>query len=241
MSLPKIVRPQATLTLVSEPKKKVVVQAFTIGEEKILNIAKETDSVKAIFDAILQIVEHCIVKPTNMDVRKLPVFDVVKIFVTILGISKGTISTLKFRCNAEGCNRQIDKDVDLNDIDYGKVVQPELIPVGSNLKIKLKFPSIQDSINLTENMDNGMDETEATLRFYASLIDRIYDGEECTKTEDVSPEEVYEWFLNLQEETLEKFKNFIENMPQMKLTVDVECTCGKKATFVYTELADFFS
>lgn len=240
MSLPTIVRPQTEVFLISDPKKKVVVQAYTIGEEKLLVLAKEMNNVKNVFESILNIVERCIVKPKKLDVKTLPVFDVVKLFVTILGISKGTITTLRYRCKDEKCKKIITKDVDLNDIQYGEIPPNPLIPIGGDIQLKLKYPSIMDGITLSENMENGMTETEATLHFYAKLIDKIYQGEEVTKTDNISEEELFEWFLNLQESVLEKFKQFVESMPEMKLVVDVECSCGKKAQFVYTDLIDFF-
>ena len=73
MKLPLNVTPTYTCELPST-KKQVKYRPFLVREEKLLLIALETEDDKAIQDAVIQVIQNCILDET-VDVSTLPIFD----------------------------------------------------------------------------------------------------------------------------------------------------------------------
>ena len=241
MSLPKFCRPTTVVKLVSNGKS-VEVQAHTMKDEQTLSIAKESNKAHEILNAIGNLVQSCVIKPKNLDIRTLPIFDVVKLFITIRSMSKGTNMQLYYKCT--NCDmKNIETMVDLSNIEYSKPQKPELIKVTPSMAIMPRYPSFGQSIELARVLDEteGKETVEQNLRLYASCIDKVYHEDEVTDTKDLSPDEVYDWFIELPEKVLTDMEKYIVSGPKTTLKVDVVCPkCGTKKTYTYTDLTDFF-
>ncbi len=79
MPLPKINTPTYELTLPSN-RKKVKYRPFLVREEKILVLALESEDQKQITDAIVEIINDCLLTK-NVDVTKFPTFDIEYLFL----------------------------------------------------------------------------------------------------------------------------------------------------------------
>lgn len=238
--LPKITRPTTVTNLISTGEE-VEIMASTMMDEKTLAIAKEGGKASDILVAICNLLQDSIVRP-KLDVRSLPVFDVVKLFVVSRGTSKGTKMQLRYKCNK--CGKHFEVEVDLEDIVYGEVPSLELIEVSPTVKIKPRFPTFGSIISMAQKVEAGEIEVgknvEDDLKFLCSCIDKVYEGEEVTDTKDVSPEEVYDWFITCPESVLYDLEKVATSSPTTTLTVKAECGCGNEHTFVYEDLTDFF-
>ena len=96
MPLPKISTPSYELTLPSNGKK-VKYRPFLVREEKILIMALETEDPKQITDAVVQILNSCIIT-RGVKVEKLATFDIEYLFLNIRSKSVGESITVNVTC-----------------------------------------------------------------------------------------------------------------------------------------------
>ena len=78
MGLPKVNTPEYTLTVPSTDEE-LKFRPFLVQEEKLLLIAQQTGTEKAVMNAIRQLVENCCFG--KLDIDKLPIFDLEYIFL----------------------------------------------------------------------------------------------------------------------------------------------------------------
>ena len=96
MPLPKINTPTYELTLPSN-RKKIRYRPFLVREEKILVLALESNDQKQITDAIIEIISDCLVTK-NIDVTKLPTFDIEYLFLNVRSKSVGETVEVNVTC-----------------------------------------------------------------------------------------------------------------------------------------------
>ena len=96
MPLPKINTPTYELTLPSNGKK-IKYRPFLVREEKILIMALETEDPKQITDAVVQILDSCILT-RGVKVQKLATFDIEYLFLNIRSKSVGESITVNVTC-----------------------------------------------------------------------------------------------------------------------------------------------
>ena len=70
MTLPKLITPEFSMKIPST-KQEIKYRPFLVKEEKVLYIALEGGDPKEIENAILNVLEVCILTP-NVEIRKLP-------------------------------------------------------------------------------------------------------------------------------------------------------------------------
>ena len=112
MSLPKINTPEYTLNVPSTDEE-IRYRPFLVKEEKVLLIAQETGTDKATYDAIRTIIKSCCLD--QVDIDKLPLFDMEYIFLNIRSKSVGEIAKLKVKCPDDE-ETEVDVEVDLSKI-----------------------------------------------------------------------------------------------------------------------------
>ena len=100
MPLPKINTPTYELTLPSN-NKKVRYRPFLVREEKILVLAMESGDQKQITDAIVEIINDCLLTK-NVDVSKLPTFDIEYLFLNVRSKSVGETVEVNVTCPDDG-------------------------------------------------------------------------------------------------------------------------------------------
>ena len=99
MALPKIDVPTFELTLPIS-KKKVTFRPFLVKEQKILLMAMESNDASVIQNAVIDILDACIVTP-NFPIYDMPVVDVEYLFLNLRAKSVSEIVESKYRCNNE--------------------------------------------------------------------------------------------------------------------------------------------
>src|ERR1017187_3302276 len=95
MSLPQIKVPQYQLILPSNGKK-ILFHPFTVKEEKLLLMAVDDDD-EAQIRTLRQVLQNCIL--SDLDIMKLPVFDIDYIWLKIRSKSVEELVTLPFECH----------------------------------------------------------------------------------------------------------------------------------------------
>jgi hypothetical protein len=245
MALPKINTPIFELKLPSSGKN-VKYRPFLVKEQKILLMAMESDSQSAMMTAIKQIIGNCAVD--EVDVEKLPMFDLEFFFVRLRAKSIGEEVELNLR-HPSGYNKK-DAECDhaskfklnLMDVEVQKSVSHEdkiLLDEKTGTGIKLKYPTAEmaDSVEYDPEKNQLDLATEAII----SCIDFIYDEDNVYNKSDYTQKELVEFIENLSQEQFQKLSAFFDTMPKLKHTIKWKCTgCGQDEEVTLEGLANFF-
>ena len=138
MPLPKIDLPIFELKLVSLPNP-VKFRPFLVKEEKLLLMALQGEDEDNIYNTIKQVINNCLV--SEIDIDKLPIFDVEYLFLNVRARSMGEKIESYFMCR-----NVVDKEKD----EKGEEIDVEcknLMPVNINiLEIKPPISDLQKKI-----------------------------------------------------------------------------------------------
>ena len=144
MPLPKINTPTYELTLPSN-NKKVRYRPFLVREEKILVLAMESGDQKQITDAIVEIINDCLLTK-NVDVSKLPTFDIEYLFLNVRSKSVGETVEVNVTCPDDG-KTTVETSINIDDIKVKKDKGHKMIiKLDDKYSMKLKYPSIDQFV-----------------------------------------------------------------------------------------------
>lgn len=229
-------------------KQEVRVRAMNIREEKILLTAKDAGNTDDILFAINNLIKECTYGKLDFDTLTIP--DITALFIKIIELSKGTSCLHHYIChniikdennNEKECGEHITVSVDLKNIKFSENKNEPIIEIQDNIIINLQYPTpeIYKAAFEDSKRDKNINETEIQLRVYAYCIKSVIQGE--TIYTEYSREEIFNWLLNMNENVLEKFIDFFNNIPSASLTYEVKCPkCGYKEDITLTGLDDFF-
>lgn len=225
--LPKIEHPVHEVFLKSLDKN-VRFRPFLVKEEKLLLMAKESDSIEEITKCIRQIISNCCLD--EIDVNELPTFDVEMFFLHLRTRSVGETAQMVYTCNNvvddNTCGHQTEFDLDLKNVSYEETEgHSNIIKLNDSIGVCFKYPSLNmPESALNEKFDGGGYEV------IAEYLDYIYDSEQIYKKESISKEEMIEFFDNLSLIQVTAIKTFFLNAPRVVLKQKLEC---KKCHFVH--------
>ena len=144
MPLPKINTPSYELTLPSNGKK-IKYRPFLVREEKILIMALETEDPKQITDAVVQILDSCILT-RGVKIQRLATFDIEYLFLNVRSKSVGESITVNVTCpDVEKTSVEVTVDLETIKVKKNKSHQ-DTIKLDDNLSLKLKYPSMDQFI-----------------------------------------------------------------------------------------------
>jgi len=239
MALPKLNVPVYEAVLPST-EKVIKYRPFLVKEEKILLTALEADDTKALSGAVKQIVNNCV--QGELDVDKLPTFDIEYLFLRLRAKSVGekvTIGLKPWDCSKkEGglCENTTDVEINLEEVKVDKNNAPSSkIMLDDKIGIKMKYPDI-DTINLS-----GTTSEAAGMDVIRGCVDMIFTGEDTHERDSFTDEELDEFIDSLNSQQFKLIKDFFDNMPVLKHTVKYKCnTCGEKKETTLQGLNSFF-
>ena len=242
MPLPKINTPTYELTLPSN-RKKVRYRPFLVREEKILVLALESEDQKQITDAIIQIIGDCLITK-NVDVTKLPTFDIEYLFLNVRSKSVGESVEVNITCPDDG-KTKVETSINIDDIKVVKSKDHKLIvKLDEKYSMKLKYPSLDQFIenNFDFEMAEPNESVSAAMSMLSSCIDMIYDEEESWDASESTKEELDEFIDQLNTKQFQQVEEFFRTMPKLshKLKVTNPQT-GVESEVVLEGLASFFS
>ena len=242
MPLPKINTPTYELTLPSN-RKKVRYRPFLVREEKILVLALESEDQKQITDAIIQIIGDCLITK-NVDVTKLPTFDIEYLFLNVRSKSVGESVEVNITCPDDG-KTKVETSINIDDIKVVKSKDHKLIvKLDEKYSMKLKYPSLDQFIenNFDFEMAEPNESVSAAMSMLSSCIDIIYDEEESWDASESTKEELDEFIDQLNTKQFQQVEEFFRTMPKLshKLKVTNPQT-GVESEVVLEGLASFFS
>ena len=241
MPLPKINTPTFDLVLPSNGKK-IKYRPFLVREEKILVMAMESDDMKQITSAIIDILNNCILTKT-IKVEKLSTFDIEYLFLNVRSKSVGETVEVNVTCPDDG-ETQVQMEIDIDSIKVQKDKNhTNIVKLDDNLSMKLKYPSMNEFIeNNFDASDTSRSEVSQSLDMITSCIDMIYNEEESWSANDSTKKELSEFIEQLNTKQFKDIEKFFTTMPKLSHTVKVKNPkTGVENKVVLEGLASFFS
>ena len=237
MSLPQINTPEYRLTVPSTDEE-IRYRPFLVREEKLLLIASETGDDDATYKAIRNIIQSCVLDEIDLD--KMPLFDMEYIFLNIRAKSVGEIASLKVTCPDDE-KTQVDVDVDLTKI---QVIMDEKhdarIQLTDNIGVLMAYPSM-GTVGALPNMSDEGKQTSNLFETIANCLYQIWEGEEVHDAMDYTMKDKLAFIDSLNHEQFEKIQNFFETMPTLKHEVHItNPKTKKKSTVTLSGMNDFF-
>jgi hypothetical protein len=241
MALPKLNVPVYEAILPST-EKVIKYRPFLVKEEKILLTALEADDTKALSGAVRQIVNNCV--QGELDVDKLPTFDIEYLFLRLRAKSVGekvTIGLKPWNCpkNEGGlCENTTEVEIDLEEVKVNKgKASSSKIMLDDKIGIKMKYPDI-NTINLT---GTGATPETIGMDIITDCIDMIFTEEETHERDSFTDEELNEFIDSLNSQQFKLMRDFFDDMPVLKHTVKYKCeTCKEEKETTLQGLNSFF-
>lgn len=245
MPLPKIDAPIFALNLPST-NQEIRYRPFLVKEQKLLLIALESDNQKATFNAIKQIINNCTID--DIDVDKMPIFDLEYVFLKIRAKSIGELVDLNLRhpsglnSKGEACQHSTSVKFNLMEVEVQRTIGHEekiILDEEKQIGVKFKYPDGSMASKVAEDVQNNEIDLASEAMF--NCVDYIFDKDNVYKKEDSTREELIDFFQNLSQEQFQKLSSFFDTMPKLKHELKWKCSgCGCEDKFTLEGLANFF-
>lgn len=240
MPLPKISTPIYELELPSTGKK-IKYRPFLVREEKILVMALETEDMKQITNAVVQILSDCILTK-NFNVSELATFDIEYLFLNVRSKSVGETVEISITCPDDN-ETQVKVEVDIDSIKVQKNPKhTNIIKLDDDLSMRLRYPALDQFIESNFEFKDNNSEVDKSLDMIISCIDMIYNAEDSWAASDVTKLELKEFVEQMNTKQFKQIESFFETMPKLSHKVVVKNPNTKVESTVTLEgLASFFS
>jgi hypothetical protein len=240
MPLPKINTPTYELVLPSNGKK-IKYRPFLVREEKILIMAMESEDMKQITNAIVQILSDCIISK-DVKVESLSTFDIEYLFLNVRGKSVGETVEVNITCPDDG-ETQVEMVIDIDSIKVQKIKgHKNIIKLDDNLSMKLKYPSLEQFVENNFEVAETQSSVGQSLSMITSCIEMVYNNDESWEATDCTKEELEEFIEQLNTKQFKEIENFFTTMPKLSHTIVVKNpNTGVESEVVLEGLASFFS
>jgi len=240
MPLPKINTPTYELEIPSTGKK-VRYRPFLVREEKILIMALESEDMKQITNAIVEILGECILTK-GVKISELATFDIEYLFLHVRGKSVGEEIEVNVTCPDDG-ETQVEMKIDIDTIKVQKDKDHNnIIRLDDTLSMKMKYPSIDQFVENNFEVQEDVSNVDQSLNMITSCIEMVYNADECWSAADCTKKEMEEFVEQMNTKQFKEIEKFFTSMPKLSHTIKVKNPNTKKTSEVTLEgLASFFS
>lgn len=234
MSLPKIDYPIYKVNIPSL-KKDFQFRPFLVKEEKLLLMAKESETPSDILSAIKQIVNNCSIDK-KLDISKLAIFDLEFIFLKLRAISIDNIIKVSYKDTED--EKTYDFEINLDEV---KIKYPEKmdnnIKITDNSGIVMKYPSA----SLYDDTDFLKIEKDYMFELIMRCIESIYFEDQMYDCKQYTKAELNEFLENLNIKTFEQIQKFLLTSPTMEYVIKYQNSKGNDREIILNSLNDFFT
>jgi hypothetical protein len=238
--LPKVSVPIYELTLPSSGKP-VKIRPFTVKEEKLLLMALNSKDDNQIVETTKQVINNCILSE-EVNVEKLPFFDVDYLFIALRAKSVGESIEVNFICNnrpdgGEKCNMVFPVPIDISKVEVSNKHIEKSIRLTDTIVVKMKYPSYEVMKRLVDNEDD----ISRKVKVIVESLDMIIDGSKIYSTKDHSKEELEQFVEGFTEEQFKRIAVFVDNFPGFEIIAEKSCPkCGFNHRIKYKDFTSFF-
>ena len=240
MPLPKVNTPTYELVLPSSGRK-IKYRPFLVREEKILIMALESEDVKQITSAVVEILNGCILTK-GTKIEKMSTFDIEYLFLNVRSKSVGETIDVNIICPDDN-KTSVEMNIDLDTIKIKKDrTHKDTIKIDDSLSMKMRYPSMDQFIESNFDSSTQGDDIKTTLDMIVSCIDTIYTEEESWSGADSTKKELQEFIEQLNSKQFKLIENFFTTMPKLTHKVKVKNpNTGVESEVVLEGLAAFFN
>lgn len=248
MSLPNVVTPTYTVQLKSI-KEPVRFRPYTVKEEKIFLMAKESNEPKDMEDAVRQVLRNCTFD--KIDIDKLPSFDIEYLFLQLRAKSVNNVIEIQYQCenvidnaSQEGeqkkCGATNTIQIAIDDI---QVDTPDnhtnVVKISDDLTIEFKYPTVE---TIAELLSSGGISAALSSRVVASCVKTIIESNGTVhEARDHTIDELVEFIEALTLQQIQLCQAFFGTMPSLKYETMYTCSkCGYSELLRFEGLTDFF-
>ena len=203
-------------------------------------MALETEDMKQITDAVLTILNGCIMTK-GVKIEDLPSFDIEYLFLNVRAKSVGEKVEVNLTCPDDNVT-SVTIDIDLDSIKVKKDKNhKKIVKLDDNLSLKLKYPTMDTFIN--NNFESNDDaDIKTTLKLITTCIDIIYNEEESWTGSDSTEKELIEFVEQLNTKQFQLIENFFSTMPKLTHSVKIKNPkTNVESTVILEGLASFFN
>ncbi len=239
MPLPKINTPTYELVLPSS-NRKVKYRPFLVREEKLLIIALESEDLKQITTAVIDVLNSCILTK-GIKVEKMATFDIEYLFLNVRAKSVGEQVEVNVICPDDG-ETTVQMPIDIDAIKVQKNEEhTDIVKLDDDISLKLKYPSLTEFISSNFDAD-ATNDVDTTMHMITSCIDIIYNAEESWKASDSTSKELEDFVEQLNTKQFKDIENFFNTMPKLSHKIKVKNPKTEVESEVVLEgLASFFN
>lgn len=230
MALPKLESPTFELRLPSN-NALVRYRPFLVKEHKVLltlSEANEYDIARVVKD----LVKACTFN--NLDIEKLPHFDIEYIFLNLRAKSIGENVDVVVNCE---CGNKVETSYNIDNV---VIERPEnhsnKIMLTDVYGVEMLYPKFEDVVDVFAS-NNAAKVLELILKSIAG----IFDQENYWYAVEHPKEDLEEFVLSLTKEQFNKIERFFATSPKIVQKVEADCNvCGKHTTTRLEGLSNFF-
>ena len=221
--------------------KKIRYRPFLVREEKILIMALESEDMKQITSAIVQILNDCILT-RGVKIKELSTFDIEYLFLNIRAKSVGESVEVNVTCPDDG-ETSVQMEIDIDTIKVQKDKNHKnIIKLDDTLSMKLKYPSLDQFVENNFEYNDETNDVNKSMTMIASCIEMVYDSEESWNASDCTKKELEEFIEQLNSKQFKEIEEFFTTMPKLSHTIVVKNpNTGVESEVVLEGLASFFS
>jgi hypothetical protein len=240
MPLPKINTPTYELEIPSTGKK-IRYRPFLVREEKILIMALESEDMKQISNAIVEILTECILTK-GVKISELATFDIEFIFLNVRSKSVGETVEVNVTCPDDG-ETQVKVEIDIDSIKVQKDPKhSNVVKLDDSLSMKLKYPSLDQFIENNFEFQDTDTDVDKSLQMITSCIEQVYNEDEAWSAADCTQQELQEFVEQMNTKQFKEIETFFTTMPKLSHTLKVKNPKTKVENKIVLEgLASFFS
>jgi uncharacterized protein YfkK (UPF0435 family) len=231
MALPKIKQPLFSLEIPST-KQIVRYRSFTVAEEKLLLIAKESSELSDIINVYKQIINNCIVDDINVD--SLAYFDLEYIFLMLRSKSVSNIVEIQVTDDDES---KYQVEINLDDVKVTEQTVDKLIEIDDSIKVMMTYPSYESLLSLQSNVNDS----SLMLNVVRDCISQIYEGEEVYETSNYTTSEMDDFVMSLRSKDLLKIQKFFEDLPRVYADIKYRNRAGVEKEIRLEGMQSFFA
>ena len=234
--LPKIKVPTFDITIPNEAGT-YKARSMVVAEEKILLMAKESGERADQLNAILQVVNNCILMPKGFKAEELPYYKLEYLFLKIREQSVSNKARVSYRDQEDDKVR--DFVVDLADVQLKCDEEKDnKIVLGDDVVMILRYPSAK----MYASKEFQEQKPETIMEYLISnCIDKIFEGDKAHDPKVASKAELKEFIESIPSKQFEEIQNYFAGIPSLYYKIEYTNDMGTKREIELKTLDDFFT
>ena len=233
MALPVLNTPTYELVIPST-KKSIEYRPYTVKEEKILLLAKESKDAKSMIRASRDLIRACTFN--KLDTNMLTMFDFEYIFLQLRGKSVGETSDIQAACKS--CDKYNDININIEEGEVkGELNRDMKVMVDDNVGIVLRFPMFKSA----EVYSTDGEDVDSVLGLIVSCIESIFDQDQVYPTNDLTNKELLDFVESIPSMKFKDISAKLDDLPTVSLTAKFVCKhCEHENEIEIKGLQSFF-